>query len=276
MPAPPAISKSRWQRSPVLIVGAHRSGTSATAEALEILGLQLGHRLDSHRECKALQNLHEKYLSRIGAAWSRPNPFLNWVQTPEGERDCSAYLKENVGANFREVLGYRRNPRGMWLWTRLKWGSAWGWKEPRTTLFGPLWLQLFPEARVIDVVRDPLAVALSIRERELKFREAGDSPKPELDDLDYCLRLALTYVAAGERLAACTPHYRRVRFEDIQENPATTIGQLAEFCGLRVASSRLRKAGATIRPAAAKSEHGLGPEAEALRTAYSTVAKLGY
>jgi hypothetical protein len=275
MSAAPAISRSRWPRPPILIVGAHRSGTSATAHALEILGVQLGQRLDSHREPRALQNLHEKYLQKVGATWSRPSPFLDWVQTPEGERDCLAYLRENVDGKFCELFGYRRNPRGLWLLARLKLGGAWGWKEPRTTLFGPLWLQVFPEAHVIEVIRDPLAAALSIRARELKFRAAGDAPRPELDDLDYCLRLVLTYVATGERLAAFTPHYQRVRFEDIQKNPAEALGKLAEFCGLRAGTARLRRAAATIRPAPEKSQ-GLGKEAEALRTAYSTVAKLGY
>ena len=275
MPAAVALSRNRWQRPPVLIVGAHRSGTSATAQALEILGLQIGQRLDSHREPRALQTLHENYLQKIGATWSRPSPFLDWLQLPEGERDCLEYLRKNVSGNFRHIFGYRLNPRGLWFLGRLKLGGVWGWKEPRTTLFGPVWLQLFPEARVIELVRDPLAVALSIREREMRFRAAGDMPKPELDDLDYGLRLALTYVSAGERLGALTPHYQRVRFEDIQKNPEKALSDLAKFCGLPLNSARLKKAAATIRPISERSI-ALGKEAEALRAAYSTIAKLGY
>ena len=40
------LTGSARERPPVLIVGAHRSGTSATAVALQSLGLLIGQRLD--------------------------------------------------------------------------------------------------------------------------------------------------------------------------------------------------------------------------------------
>jgi hypothetical protein len=271
------VAQSRWQHAPVIIVGAHRSGTTATAGALELLGLQIGQRLDSHRESKALQHLHESYLQRLGATWYRPAPFLDWVQTPAGERDCLEYLSKGIWREFARIFGYRNNPKGLWLLTRLKLGAAWGWKEPRTTLFAPLWLQLFPEARVIDVIRHPLAVAMSIRRREMKFRAAGDPPTPKLDELDYCLRLALTYVELGERLASQTSHYRRVRFEEIQANPSRALEELADFCGLHPSSARLNKSAASIRPESSRQRHGLTEEvARELLSNYSMVTKLGY
>src|SRR6266849_1062861 len=84
------------QRPPVLIIGAHRSGTSATARALELLGLQIGQRLDSHREPRQLQELHEDYLRKVGAAWHNPEPFLKWIESGEGKHDCVSYLEKNV------------------------------------------------------------------------------------------------------------------------------------------------------------------------------------
>lgn len=271
------VAQTRRQRAPVIIVGAHRSGTTATAGALELLGLQIGQRLDSHCESRALQHLHETYLQRLGATWYRPAPFLDWVQTPDGERDCLEYLCKGIWQEFGRIFGYRNNPKGLWLLTRLKLGAAWGWKEPRTTLFAPLWLQLFPDARVIDVIRHPLAVAMSIRRREMNFRAAGDPPTPKLDELDYCLRLALTYVELGERLASQTPHYRRVRFEEVQANPSRALQELADFCGLRPSSARLNKSAASIRPESSRQRHGLPEEvARELLSNNSMVAKLGY
>lgn len=270
-------AQSRWQRAPVLIVGSHRSGTTATACALEILGLQIGHRLDSHHEPKRLQRLHEEYLHWLGAAWHNPTAFLDWVQTPQGERHCFEYLRKNARRDFARIFGYRNNPRGLWLIARLKLGAPWGWKEPRTTLFAPLWLQLFPNARVVHVIRHPLSVALSIRQRELAFRAAGDPPTGKLGDLDYCLRLALAYIELGERLASRAPHYRRVRFEEIQANPRQTLEDLAHFCDLRFTRARMNKSASSIRAEKSPRWHGL-PEAEAreLLSNYPLVAKLGY
>jgi hypothetical protein len=234
-------------RPPVLIVGAHRSGTSATTRALEILGLQIGQRLDSHREPKALQQLHEEYLRRLGAAWHSPSPFIDSIRTADGERNCAAYLRENLHRDFARIFGYRKNPRGLWRLTRLKFGAPWGWKEPRTTLFARAWLQIFPGARIVHVVRDPFAAASSIRDRELRFQAGGDAPSGKIDNLDYCLNLVRIYTEAGERLAD-SGTYLRVAFEDIQTNPHKTLDETARFCDLRFTAKQLMNAAATIRP----------------------------
>jgi hypothetical protein len=272
-----SVGRDTWQRQPIIIVGAHRSGTTATARALELLGLQIGQRLDSHRESKALQQLHENYLRQVGAAWHRPTPFLDWLRTPDGQRDCVEYLRDHTRLGFGHVFSYRKNPKGLWLLLRIRLGRAWGWKEPRTTLFAPLWLKLFPEARVIDVIRHPVAVARSIQRREMTFRAAGDPPTPNLDNLDYCLRLALTYVELGEHLAARTPHYRRVRFEELQANPRETLQKLATFCGLAPSNNCLTKSAATIKPQNSQQWRGISKdEARELLSRYQIVSKLGY
>jgi hypothetical protein len=240
------------QRPPVLIIGAHRSGTTATARALELLGLQIGEHLDSHREPRPLQELHEHYLERTGAAWHNPEPFLKWIGTAEGKKDCISYLRTNVRRDFARIFGYRRNPKGFWLRARLSFGARWGWKEPRTTLFAPAWLEIFAEARIVHVVRDAQSAASSIRERELKFQAAGDPPTPNLADLDYCTQLVQAYLAAGDRLAD-SPNYHRLQFEELQLNPPAMLEQLANFCDLRVMTRDLATAAASIRPARVRS-----------------------
>jgi hypothetical protein len=233
--------------SPVFIVGAHRSGTSATARALELLGLQIGQRLDSHRESRELQKLHEDYLRRVGGAWHNPAPFLERIETTEWGNDCLEYLRSNIDAHFAKIFGYRSDPLGLWLRLRLKLGTAWGWKEPRTTLFAPIWIKIFPGARILHVVRDPLAAAESIRERELKFQAAGDPPTPNLADLNYCRQLVEMYVHAGERFAG-SKSYERLQFEELQANPPAMLEQLAKFCDLQPSTGQLATAAASIRP----------------------------
>ncbi len=240
-------------RPPVLIVGAHRSGTTATARALEILGLQLGQCLDSHREPKGLQQLHEHYLEQLGAAWHNPAPFLESLKTSDGERNCVEYLRANTEEKLPSILGYGNNPRGLWLRARRNFGAVWGWKEPRTTLFAPAWLKIFPDARIVHIIRHPMAAAISIREREMKFRAAGDAPIAKIDNLDYGMDLVRRYTEAGHSLAQRTPHYQRVRFENMQADASSVLKELAHFCGLRSSASQLRKAAATIRPTKTRS-----------------------
>ena len=239
-------------RHPIIIIGAHRSGTSATARALELVGLQIGQRLDSHREPRALQELHENYLQRVAAAWHNPEPFLKWIANNDGMQDCVSYLRGNVERDFGRIFGYRSNPKGVWLRMRIRFGAMWGWKEPRTTLFAPAWLEIFPDARIVHVVRDPLAAAESIRERELKFQAAGDPPTGNLSDLDYCRRLVETYLQAAQRVANSSNYYR-FHFEELRANPPAMLEQLAKFCGLPVVTRKLAAAAASIRPARVRS-----------------------
>ena len=240
------------RHGPVIVIGAHRSGTSATAHALELLGLQIGEHLDSHCEPRPLQKLHEDYLQQTGGAWHSPEPFLKLIATADGLRDCVSYLQTNVERDFARIFGYRNNPAGLWLRLRMKFGAPWGWKEPRTTLFAPAWLELFPTARIVHVVRDPLAAAESIRERELKFQSAGDPPTGSLADLQYCRQLVEMYLRAAERVAN-SPSYYRLQLEELQANPPAMLEQLANFCALRPSARDLANAAASIRPARVRS-----------------------
>ena len=133
---------------------------------------------------------------------------------------------------------------------RLRFGATWGWKEPRTTLFAPAWLEIFPDARLLHVIRDARAAGESIRARELKFQRAGDAPSGKIDNVDHATEVVLTYIEAGERLARFA-NYRAIHFEELQANPRYALTDLAEFCELSV--ENLDAAAATIRPSDARS-----------------------
>jgi Sulfotransferase family len=259
-------------RPPIIIVGAHRSGTTATTRALKLLGLQVGHRLDSHDEPREMQRLHEDYLRQVGAAWFNPGPFLALVRMAEGTQACTAYLRNHID---NSVFGYDKGLTGWRSKKRLHSGTPWGWKEPRTTLFAPCWLELFPEARFIHVVRHPLDVAASMQKRELEFQAKGDAPSGRVQDFDYCVDLAMIYVEAGEAIATRTPHYHRIRFEDIQADPAGQMTKMSGFCDLSVNEAKIRKAASTIRPPSSDPSK-YSDEKRELLARYPLAAKLGY
>ena len=234
---------------PILIIGAHRSGTSATAHALELAGLIIGEHLDSHFEPYELQRVHEEYLRRLGGRWYEPAPLVDALATPQGLNDCVNYLQQNAQQNFAGLFGYRRNLSGLSRRMRVFFGAPWGWKEPRTTLFAPAWLTIFPKARLLHVIRDPSAAAASMRERELRFQGAGDPPSGQIADLNHGVELVRAYLRAGELLRGSN-NYRAVRFETLQSEPRSTVQELAEFCRLRPTPEQLDKAAASIRPLA--------------------------
>ena len=74
-----------------------------------------------------------------------------------------------MDVNISFFFGYRD-------WKEIKSGQPinWGWKDPRTTITFPIWLQVFPKAKILHILRNGVDVAISIYRRSLvqqmKFR----------------------------------------------------------------------------------------------------------
>ena len=62
-------------RPPIIVLGAHRSGTSALSRVLDELGVFVGSRLDSNHESWFFLRLNVWLLSRCGGRWDHPAPF---------------------------------------------------------------------------------------------------------------------------------------------------------------------------------------------------------
>jgi hypothetical protein len=139
----------------VAILGMHRTGTSMTTRALNILGVELGshERLrgatvenpDGYWEHRGLMEVNIELLRRLGGDGRRV------PELPERWWADAAYddLRERARSTFREIGA----------------GKPWGWKDPRTTLTFPFWRELIPNLRVVECVRHPLEVYDSLRRR---------------------------------------------------------------------------------------------------------------
>lgn len=240
-------------RPPVLLIGAHRSGTSATAKALRHLGLFIGHpeNNDHHDESFFFIHLHDNWLHQCGADWFQPDAYLEQLKTPGGREACRDYLAFHTNGRYgvgplRGQSLARRFGEGLAL-DMLGGRIQWGWKDPRTTLFVLPWLDVFPGAKVVHILRHPLDAALSLQRREQKWqREGRPYANHRLQDLDAAFTLVNQYVACGLEAASIGANYHEVRFEDIQENPQSRLQQLAEFCGLKPDAETLVEAAGAI------------------------------
>ena len=101
---------------------------------------------------------------------------------------------------------------------------VWGWKDPRNSLTLPVWRSVYPSARVIHVVRDGRAVALSLNDRD------GLDPT-------FGLMLWSHYVSRAERTLVMIPEASTltVRFEELVDEPLLTLRRLCDFAGLQPA-----------------------------------------
>ncbi len=47
----------------------------------------------------------------------------------------------------------------------------WGWKDPRNILFIDIWKRIFPQARILNIYRNPIDVASSLKCRSDAYRK---------------------------------------------------------------------------------------------------------
>ena len=122
--------------------------------------------------------------------------------------------------HFGEIFGYRNNPNGMWLRLRLRLGTAWGCKEPRTTLFASVRLEIFPDARIVHIIRDGRDVALSLDKRGWSRPLPWDKGKSLLAAGIYWEWIVRKGRKYGAMLGS---NYMEVRYEELVSDPGESL-----------------------------------------------------
>lgn len=252
-------------RAPVVLIGMHRSGTSLLARTLEELGLFVGWKLAPNHEASFFNKLNSWLLSSSGGRWDTPASIDHLLADAPGRGLAVAYLRDQMASpRVMEFLGPARYLRYHSLF-RVE--QAWGWKDPRSTLTLDFWLEIFPEARVIHVVRHGVDVADSLHRRQQTGFELGRRnferyrwalrlfPKkgwfgtsPRLTRRPEAFRLWEEYLAHAARgTAGLGNRLLELRFETLLETPREEIARVAAFCGLEPEPGALEAAASRVR-----------------------------
>jgi hypothetical protein len=197
-----ASGKQTAERIAVLVLGMHRSGTSALTRVLSLLGCDLPKTLvdphpsneTGHWESLPIVRLNDGILSSAGSNWHDWLAFnAGWHSSPkafEFKEKALAALEEEFGRSRLLVL-----------------------KDPRICRFAPFWLEVLEAAGIRPViimpVRNPLEVAASLSTR--------DGVDPSLGHL-----LWLRYVLEAEAGSRGLP-----RFHTTYEHLLTSWPKLA-------------------------------------------------
>jgi len=244
----------------LLVVGMHRSGSSALTRALNLAGLELGPHLlppgeDNPKgfwESRPTVRLHRALLAELGSSWydTRPLPE-GWSRGPAANR-TAADLETFLAAHFHDA-------------------RPWGVKDPRLARLLPLWEGLLsrrgtPWASVL-VLRHPFEVALSLRRRDAL-------------DPTYGVLLWLTYQLDAERHTRSRPRVV-VPFDALLDRPHATLGRIRDATGVALPEAGAAGTRAALEEflspalrrhrldAPAGEDHGVDPEVGALgRDAY--------
>jgi len=135
----------------VAVAGMHRSGTSMLSRFLHDSGIDLGERM--HVDLRT--NPYGHYEDEDFLALQR-----NELALAFGGEDYRVARDFELSAGFleaaRELVRGRLERHGR---------DAWGWKDPRTTLFLDVWRELLPELQVVGLLRPPRDVLDSLCRR---------------------------------------------------------------------------------------------------------------
>lgn len=146
------------ERLAVVVLGMHRSGTSALAGLLTELGCDgpaglLAANEDNplgHFEAKALHQLHDRLLASAGSSWHDYREFpQDWIKSPKA-REFRSKLVQLLDVEYGS-------------------SSFFVLKDPRICRLLPLWKSVLDAGRVTPLFvythRNPLEVAASLKKR---------------------------------------------------------------------------------------------------------------
>lgn len=259
----PGALKNVWKPfSPIIVIGMHRSGTSMLTRAMQSLGLYMGRRTTRNEENPYTNALNRWIFSQASATWERPEGVDLLLTNWETRALVTDYLQGVIaGPSSVRYLGILR-----WLRYRslLRVGEPWGWKDPRNAYTLPLWLELFPKARVLHIIRHGVDVAVSLRKRRdlatrasarryLRYRRlyVNDPFAPKRSGFAHSARCAVLeggldlwnmYTArAHNHVDELGDRALEFRYEDFLHEPLPYLQRIAEFCSLDAPLCELRR-----------------------------------
>ena len=205
---------------PFIVIGMHRSGTTLLANAMNEAGICMGVFRDHNGEAMHFLSLNQQLLWADDASWINPKvPSGKGVELPKANEMYAEHIK-SMSSNAAKL--------------RLLHNAPWGWKDPRNTFTLKHWLHIFPEAKVIHVLRDGRDVALSLQARNSFKGEVFDE---KLNKLDFNFALWESYVTEGMRWKKqMGGRYFEIRYEDLLHPSGPESAALDAFTNKKVSS----------------------------------------
>ena len=240
------------QDQPIIVTGMHRSGTSLLARILNDLGVFMGKKLDTNFESLFFQELNKWIFSQLGARWDYPPNMQDLYSNKEIHKLTIEYLDQCIsGPKFLQYLGFKNF---FLKKTMNKRNFMWGWKDPRNVYTLPVWLKIFPKAKIITIERHGIDVAKSlVRRSRNRAQVSGErynknrwlyhlyKKKAGFTDSLRCSELEGAFSLWEEYIKEANKNFKqhneqsilKLRYEDLLLEPENTYGEIIEFAGIK-------------------------------------------
>lgn len=195
---------------PVLVVGMHNSGTTPLSQCLHQCGLFM---VNNATQCEShffSNYVNDQLLMGGGTEWARL-PIMSVEQV----------------MSFRDSVG--QFILDQWRIDLMQWGydgtSPWGIKDPRICVLLPLYLDIFPNAKILFIRRQPDDIAASLSHRE----------KPGvgvMNDEAYWKDLTLEHFERVETFGRAHHSFYEIAYEQLCRQPVETGRAIHEYLDL--------------------------------------------
>lgn len=238
--------------APIIVVGMHRSGTTLLSQMLDMSGNYSGWKKDENNESLFFIALNEWILAQSGGSWDNPGPTDSLLNNEALVEGMSKQVRSYIASPYSLLFTGKRAFSGEGLSKGFR--SVWGWKDPRTTVTLPLWLKLYPEAKILNVKRHGVDVASSLMTRQMKFLGGLQSQYPtgrstlrppiwrgrkivnsfRCTTLEGALELWAEYCDYADTWLEGVPEPRKlsIRYEDLLQDSERVLEEVFDFCGL--------------------------------------------
>jgi hypothetical protein len=245
------------QARPILIIGMHRSGTRLVDDILTSLNVFMGADRQADGESVAFLSINEEIFHQCGTFWNEPMPVHFVLSDPELLERAAAVARDALEARLPNYLG-QDNIR---LDLASNESAPFGWKDPRNTFTLPVWRHIFPDLKVIHVLRHGVDVAASLARRHgAALKSAtGELVPPALTvikdqglgvlssrrgwELTEAMTMWEQYVEKARlEMREMADQALEVRFEDLLLTPDKWVAAIASFCGVAEPTSEQHQA----------------------------------
>ncbi len=236
--------------SPIIIIGMHRSGTSLLAKALKDSGLFIGTKIEENSESIFFRKINNWLLHQSSATWDYPAPIYNLLNNDTVRAMSVEYIKTLMNMpHIIEFTGLKKYIANKCSFPSYK---EWGWKDPRNTFTLPIWLDIFPEAKIVHIRRHGTDVAQSLLLRYKANLATAQRLNKKRRFLYYMykkkggflhtLRCSTLYGGISlweEYMREANHHVKNlgkralsIKYEDFLECPREILASLLNFCNL--------------------------------------------
>ena len=249
--------------NPLIIIGMHRSGTTLLSQLLQTVGVHMGTKRDENEESAFFRKYNDWLLRISGATWDNPEP-IKWLF--DDEQTISDVIVPYLTWSYRYFGSVE-----YWSMRSLMKKRAdvkfWGWKDPRNTYTFPVWTQMFPEAKLINITRHGMDVAISLMKRNLALKSESIrrlrylrglyGMQKKISNLTYSQRCVSLDGAMSLWFEYCRQAQINlknshcpsitIKYEDILEDAESTLNSICDFVGVKPGKRCISRAAQIVK-----------------------------